>query len=610
MKNTCIFLLLICSIFCEKFEQHGKIEQVTLYRGQALIKRVATVNVSPGQHQLIINNLPTTIQPKSLFANASDDVNIRSVRYTTTLTEDFPQETFRELSNKVQELEKKVRHHQHQQRFILSQEQYLAGLKNYNITATKGDIHKGSLNPSAMAEMMSYIFKESKRLSEQKLQVNEQLLAIQKQMAFVKEKMRQISGQNSKEVKKAIIFFEKKSSTQNSQIHLNYLVSNATWSPAYNVRTKNKDKRIGIEYNALVQQTSGESWEEVDLTLSTASVEMSADAPALSIMSLELQKNGGNWSSEQVISNYTQLKNQQAQILETRSQLTRSQQQQSNTNLNETSNNMQVLELLGSKQFRPQKMRTKSVLTVHYKIPGKVSIASRSDQQMVEIKKLSLEKEQYNVTIPLLSQYVYRKAKITNSYEIALLEGKANIYLNGEFVGHSFVPMTAKGQKFSIGLGIDTQLRASRELLSKKEYVERGNKVVTVAYRLSFENFKESVVPVRIYDRIPKSNENLNVIFKSKTELSKETRYQKISKNYGILRWDLDIPQGENLQTPYNIDYTIQLEFEKGMSIAVPFMQNQYQKKKYPRKQRSKRMLEQNMLEEDFLEDEVFEFHE
>merc|ERR1711976_110303 len=97
-------------------------------------------------------------------------------------------------------------------------------------------------------------------------------------------------------------------------------------------------------------------------------------------------------------------------------------------------NNMQVLELLGSSQFRPQKVRSKSVLTVHYKIPGKVSIASRSDQQMVEIKKLSLEKEQYNVTIPLLSQYVYRKAKITNSYEIALLEGKANIYLNGEFV--------------------------------------------------------------------------------------------------------------------------------------------------------------------------------
>ncbi|WP_372366665.1 mucoidy inhibitor MuiA family protein [Candidatus Uabimicrobium sp. HlEnr_7] len=609
-KSICIFLSLLCILHSETFEQHGKIEKVTLYRGQALVKRTVTVSTTPGQHQLIINDLPATIQSKSLFANASNDINIRSVRYTTAITADFPQETFRQLSNEQQELEKKVRLHQHQQNFIRTQEQYLAGLKNYTITATKGDIQKGSLNPTSMAEMLNYIFKESKRLNDEKLAISEQMISLKKQIAFIKNKMRQVSGQNSKEVKKAVIFFEKKNNGSNSQIHLNYLVNNATWSPAYNVRTRSSEKTINIEYNALVQQTSGENWDNVELTLSTASVEMSADAPALSIMSLELQNNTSAWTNDQVISNYTQFKNEQAKILKSRSKLTRSQQQQSNNNLNATSNNIQVLELLGSNQFRRQKMRTESVLTVHYSILGKVSIASRSDQQMVEIKNLTLGKEQYNITIPLLSEYVYRKAKITNSYESALLEGKANIYLNSQFVGHSFVPMTAKGQKFTIGLGIDTQLRASRELLSKKEYVQRGNKVITVSYRLSFENFKENVVPVRIYDRIPKSNENLNVVFKSATELSKETRYQKISKGHGILRWDVNIPEGKKLQTPYNIDYTLQLEFEKGMAVVAPFLQNQ---NKYQQKQRRKKynksMLEQNMLEEDFLETEIFEQH-
>ncbi len=51
---------------------------------------------------------------------------------------------------------------------------------------------------------------------------------------------------------------------------ITYLVKEARWFPTYDIRAKNIQSPIGITYKANVIQQSGEDWDNVELTVSTA----------------------------------------------------------------------------------------------------------------------------------------------------------------------------------------------------------------------------------------------------------------------------------------------------------------------------------------------------
>ena len=55
-----------------------------------------------------------------------------------------------------------------------------------------------------------------------------------------------------------------------AKFRLRYLVDQASWAPSYNVRADAKREKVLLEYNASIQQKSGEDWTGVQMTLSTA----------------------------------------------------------------------------------------------------------------------------------------------------------------------------------------------------------------------------------------------------------------------------------------------------------------------------------------------------
>ena len=88
-------------------------------------------------------------------------------------------------------------------------------------------------------------------------------------------------------------------------------------------------------------------------------------------------------------------------------------------------------------------------LSVNYRLKSRVSVDSRSNQQIVRIADLSLPCVFSNVAIPQLTDLVYRKALVSNDSGISLLEGPCSVYLEGDFVGLGVIPMVATGQNFA-----------------------------------------------------------------------------------------------------------------------------------------------------------------
>src|SRR5690606_12065240 len=136
--------------------------------------------------------------------------------------------------------------------------------------------------------------------------------------------------------------------------------------------------------------------------------------------------------------------------------------------LNTLSGNRQLLDVIagrasGGTASEPQRGKDESI-SVIYQLEGRTSLPSRSDHQLIRIADRAMDATFYRLAIPVLTEHVYEEAQLVNTLDTVLLPGPVSSYLAGEFVGHGELPTVAAGETFTLGFGIDSSLRARREL--------------------------------------------------------------------------------------------------------------------------------------------------
>ena len=225
-------------------------------------------------------------------------------------------------------------------------------------------------------------------------------------------------------------------------------------------------------------------------------------------------------------------------------------------------------ELSEMKQQVAEIARTEGV-SVTYDLPGKLTLPSRTDQQLVTISSVTLAAEFTLVATPLMTDYIYLQAKLLNDSETIFLPGPAAMFRNGEFVGRSDLPIVTIGEKFTAGFGIDSQVQVTRELEDKKTRIQSGNRIDTYHYRIALNNYKNTAAQLRLLDRLPHTDDNSIKIelLKTDPQLSEDAEYARTSKKKGILRWDLDLEANSVEQDATVVKYSYTMEYDKNMRI-------------------------------------------
>jgi uncharacterized protein (TIGR02231 family) len=244
--------------------------------------------------------------------------------------------------------------------------------------------------------------------------------------------------------------------------------------------------------------------------------------------------------------------------------------------VNAAANDFQTLELVSGKDIvntlEAEDVGVTEGHSLSYQLEGPVSLASRSDQQMVRILRTDYEGSFYNVATPVLTGYVYREAELTNTGEQDLLEGPIAVYLDGRFVGHGEMPTVARGQMFVVGFGADPQLRTRRELVSKTESVQGGNRELKFEYRLIVENYKDQAVTVRMFDRLPycdRSDDVRITLGDLEDPLDDDPLYQRRERPKGILRWEIEVPADAIREDARIIEYSFTVEHDRNFQLAT-----------------------------------------
>jgi hypothetical protein len=370
-----------------------------------------------------------------------------------------------------------------------------------------------------------------------------------------------------------------------------YLVDQAGWEPSYTIRTDGQHDHVQVEYYAAIQQMSGEDWGDVAMTLSTATPSLVSRAPELKAMTVSLAGLEVNKPAGQVA--YALKKDEFAQQ---RKELEKARnigqagpqsgpvsagafqaqwagERDADRGLNTLAVDEQMLDLLASDKVVRSATREPATdkdgkLSITYSLAARTSLPSRADRQQVQIASLSMPAEFYKVATPVLTEFVYDEARAINASPMVLLAGPAATYVEGRFVGGGQVPTVSTGEPFIVGLGIDSSLRASRELVEKGESVQGGNRVVDLTYRLAVENFGDEPAKVRLLDRLPKAKESevkLTLVDPGQPLAPEAVQSQKKD---GILRWDISAPGKSGGEKAWALEYKFRLEHDKQMTLA------------------------------------------
>ena len=556
-------------VFADAPTTTGTISKVTVYRGQALVSRTINVDLPADASELIVEDLPSMIIPESLYAQALGDVKVLSVRYRERAVGEDTREEVNQLDAEIERVKNQLKHAKSEHEHSELQWQMFAKLRDFTVNAAESDISRGLLTFEPIEGLTGLIEKKGLEYFQHRMELEDKIAGLEKEQELLERKHKDLMAGRSRTEREAILFLSS-AGGKKVTIELNYLVGNANWQQQYNLRANPEKSNVLIEYNAIVNQTSGEDWNGVLFSLSTAEPTMVSAPPILEPMHVVLSNPAQTQQAEQLLMGADRaLQYQQSRKANIRKGIA------ANSELNKMAVDNQAFLFNADQrelqQFRQQIAEISRVegVSVTYDLNGRLTLPSRSDQQLITIASFTTKADFTLVATPLLTDYVYLQADLLNDSDTVLLPGQANMFRNDEFVGKSQLPQVTIGETFTAGFGIDSQVQVVHELEDKKTRIQGGNRIDTYQYRIMLSNYKNVPVGLQLFDRLPYTESSSIKIDLEKAEpaLSQNSEYLRTIAKNGILRWDLQIPPNSVNQNAFPVKYSFTMEYDRNMQI-------------------------------------------
>ena len=258
----------------------SKITQVTVYSNTALVTREVTAPEGAGLTELVVSPLPPYTLQSSLYAEGNDAIRVLSVRFRTRAIAEDTREEVRKLDTQLKTLAAKSQTLESDQKAIGENLKLLDKLENFTAKAVEHMSDKGQFDTEKIIALTKFVQDDRTKRTKDQLTVKQQLEDVQSQIAFTKRLLEEKSAGSVRTERDAVIVVDKKAGA--GTVRFNYLVSNASWRPQYKFRTSGKEKDpVTVEYQAAVEQKTGEDWTNAQITLSTAQPLLNASPPDL-----------------------------------------------------------------------------------------------------------------------------------------------------------------------------------------------------------------------------------------------------------------------------------------------------------------------------------------
>lgn len=551
-KNYLVLSLFILCGFAAKSQNNenqqinAPVKSVILYLDGAEVSQSKQVNLNAGRTVLTFTGLSPKLISKSIQVNVGNDVIVLSVSDKINfLTEQIETPRVKQLKDSIElytdqntlfdfELSAYM-----QEKGLLSKNESIGGHdKGVSVAELKlaADYYRARLK-----DINNEIFKVQKKLEKVDLMLSKLHKQLNEQNGDVKLPTAEISVLVSSTLKTS------------ATIDLKYVVKESGWTPSYDLITEDINKPIELKYRAKVYNNSGVDWNDVKIKLSTADPMQSASKPDLQAWYLNFST-PGNY--------YGYLGNGNANYSNNNNDVKADQNALNNSSIMQ-SQSLYEVEVVDKKE--EQKKNEKTLRTIQYEevqvselsaefdIKQAYSVPSDAKPYLIDVTNYTLNATFQHYSVPKIEKDAFMLAKITGWEDLDLVEGPANVYFGGTYVGQSYINTRSVDDTLSLSFGRDKKIVVTRTKLKdfNRDRSIGNSRKVTYSYEMVIKNNRKTPIQIDLEDQLPVSQNS---------EITVETiEISKAEQNIltGQLKWKLSLAPDESkkIVLTYSVKY-------------------------------------------------------
>ena len=606
-------LLLSLQTFSQDLKETSltsQIKDVTLFISNAQVFENASGQIPAGESVILLKGLSPYLDEKSIQVKGQGNFTIQAVNKRL----DFLSE--KEVGEKVKALEAQIELIRKSQTLSQNRLQVLA-TKTSLLSANK-DLG-GTQNGPTMAELraaLDFFDAELTKITNEELRIKAEMAVGETKMQQLRNQINTMQESQNKSTSEIRIRV-KAPAAGTVTLQINYLVANAGWYPKYDVRVKNINEPLQLNYKAEVYQNTGVDWKNVKLRFSNANPNQSGQSPNLdkwelnyarfttvnkfsvpqtpgTVSGVVLDEQGRAIPGATVLVKGTTIgtatdkdgrysltlpSNAQNLVFSFIGFAVQEERIQGRSNVSvslipETS--MLQEAVVAGYSPREKRMETtgttvrirgantpdsapllttfvENQTTVEIEVAEPYSIKTNGERTLVDLKAYDIPASYRYTAIPKLDKDAFLIAEIAEWNQYSLLEGESNLYFEDGFVGRSILNAAALQDTLQVSMGRD------RSIVTQREKVDQFSKKRTIG-----SNTTES----RGYEITLKNNKSQAVTLVVKDQIPVsinsnivvtpgELSGGSLDSQTGIVTWEITLAPGaqQKLALQYEVKY-------------------------------------------------------
>ncbi|KAF8336390.1 uncharacterized protein EI90DRAFT_3014164 [Cantharellus anzutake] len=483
------------------------IENVTVYKDRAAVRRRFPVDFEAGQNEIVISPLSSFLEQDSLRVETETPHPNQNLSVFDVV------ESYKDIDTGEKP----------------EADQSLVGLRkernslnaHFSALEKQGDILSSYANSfdskTTSTERLTDFLDRYVDLERTRNQELDTISCRLKEVAeeIAKKEAKKNAGANESNKVKRVTVIVSADEKGSAEIILSYIVKGASWFSYYDIRatinpssppyaTEKTALRdiVSLQYRASIRQMTGENWNNVALTLSTASPMLGTAVPQLQ-----------PWFIGPSV--FPMFQTQHVQPFAYFG-----------------SNNLMSTNMPTSPPSRAAVFGStnravsanEGAVSSTFDVTGKSNIPSDDSYHKVFIASLDLVAELEWITIPRKTPVAILRCKVWNTSNFYLLSGSTSVFLDGTFVTRSRIPDVPAQDTFSCSLGIDPSVRITCHPQRKVvKTVDTSSIFVTSAQREK-NKFQITTFSQRITIKNTRTTKIRRLIVRDQVPLSEDER--------------------------------------------------------------------------------------
>ncbi len=535
-------------------ETEAPVTAATLYPQGASVERRAPFEAEEGRHTVLIIGMPARYRSESLRVTGEGAFRILSIderRAATRALEAQRRSPSRDLQDAIQKLRERKAFANNAVQAAQRQLAFIDAMTKAQAAASTGEDALALVNAEQWTGMWASVGEGVRDALDTVNQAQVEAREIDKQIAELNAQLRDVGVERRFGPILAVEI--ETDAALSGNLTVKYQMDNASWAPVYDARlTLDDESEMTLVRRARVAQSTGEDWEGIALTLSTARPSGRAGAPDPKLLFARIQ------DEQEDLRKQLRSRGFAADSVQMEVPIP--------TYVPAPAPAPVVMAPGPERAVSVAAIAQLSGETVEYAIPGTVDVNGSGEGKQVLIDEKDGAAMLEVRATPSMDKTAYLYAEFENADEAPILPGRVSLYRDDVFVGTTALQRIAGGETSFIPFGSYDDIKVTHRELERIEGeagLIRARQTERRRYAMTVEHFGDKAMPVVIRDSMPYA-ENEDVEISLRADPKPDER--DVEGRKGALEWRFTLEPGAEQTIAHGYDVT----YPTGVTLFLP----------------------------------------